>query len=408
VSAVAGRSAGDKPAEPLDLVADLVDASLVLMSEAPDGEPRITLLETIRSFARRELRAAGERDDIRSAHVMHYVQVAERLRVLRDSEHLLALRHAETELDNFREALAWAMRQESAPERDDGVGASIDLRLSSSLGWLWYLGGYIVEGRRWLEQALERAGGPPSAELADCLGAYSNLLLAQGESERACEFAMQSLVTARAIADEAREAYAMGVLGTAQLQRGDADSAHETFEEALALHRRIGNEVRLTQALGNLAGVEEELGNYERAEELTHEALAIVRAAGDLHEATVQGQNLANLLAVAGRADEANQVAQSLIGSVLELRSPNLTMAFANTYMNILIRLGDPMRAAHLLGAEEAMRHRLSLPNPHQEQEHAAAWSAVKGLISAEDWELQIQVGRETPVEDLLAGLSNG
>jgi predicted ATPase len=159
VSAVAGPvAAGDRPADPLDLVADLVDASLVVMSEAPDGEPRISLLETIRSFARRELRAAGERDDARSAHAMHYVQVAERLRVLRDSEHLLALRQAETELDNFREALAWAMSQESAPGRDLGADTSIDLRLSSSLGWLWYQGGYIVEGRRWLEQAPRTSG----------------------------------------------------------------------------------------------------------------------------------------------------------------------------------------------------------------------------------------------------------
>jgi hypothetical protein len=111
---------------------------------------------------------------------------------------------------------------------------------------------------------------------------------------------------------------------------------------------------------------------------------------------------------VAGRADEASQMAQSLIESVLQLRSPNLTMAFANTCMNILIRLGDPIQAAHLLGAEEAMRDRLSLPNPHQEEEHVEAWTAVKGLISAEDWELQIQTGREASVEDLLAGLSNG
>ena len=38
--------------------------------------------------------------------------MAERLEVLRESEHLLALSQAETELDNFREALAWALRQE--------------------------------------------------------------------------------------------------------------------------------------------------------------------------------------------------------------------------------------------------------------------------------------------------------
>lgn len=399
---------GDRPAAPLDLVADLVDASLVLMSETPDGEPHIALLETIRSFAREELRAAGELDDARSVHANHYLQVAERLKVTRDSDHLLALSLAETELDNFREALAWAMREGKTANGSASTDTTIATRLASSLGWLWYTGGYVIEGCRWLEAALELAGSAPSAQLADCLGTYANLLIARGEAERACEYATQSLVVARTVTDEEREAFAMGVLGTAQMHRGDVESARQTFESSLALHRRIGNRSRLTRALGNLAGVEEELGQYQRAEELTLEALEIVRADGDLHEATVQGQNLANLLAVSGRADEASRLAQSLIRQVLQLHSPNLTMAFANTYMNILIRLGDPVRAAHLLGAEEAMRDRLSLPNPYQQEERAEAWTAVKGLISAEDWEREIQTGRDVSVEDLIVGLSDG
>jgi tetratricopeptide (TPR) repeat protein len=363
-------------------------------------------LETIRSFARVELRAEGELDDARSVHAVHYQQVADRLKVMRDSDHLLALSQAETELDNFREALAWATRHGRATEGSPGTDTTHALQLSSSLGWLWYTGGYVIEGCRWLEAAIEQARGAPSAQLADCLGTYANLLIARGQPERACDYATQSLNVARTVADEEREAYAMGVLGTAQLHRGDVGSARQTFERSLALHRRIGSRPRLTRALGNLAGVEEELGHYERAEELTLEALEIVRADGDLHEATVQGQNLANLLAVSGRADEASGLAQSLVGQVLQLRSPNLTMAFANTYMNILIRLGDPTRAAHLLGAEEAMRDRLSLPNPYQDEEQAEAWAAVQGLISAEDWEREIQAGRDAAVEDLLAGLS--
>jgi predicted ATPase/class 3 adenylate cyclase len=398
----------DEPVDPLDLVGDLVDASLVLMSETPDGEPRISLLETIRSYARSELRAAGEREDARSAHAQHYVVVAERLRLMRDTEHLLALRQAETELDNFRDALAWALGSGSAAEHVGRGDTSIGLRLSSSLGWLWWMGGYVVEGLRWLELALDRAGGTPSPQLADSLGAYANLLIAQGEPERACDIAKRSLETARAIADEEREAFALGVLGTAQVHDGDADSARLSMEQALDLRRRIGNQVTLSRALGNLAGVEEELGDYARAEELTHEALEIVRAAGDLHEEATQGQNLANLLAVMGRAAEAGRLAQSLVASILQLRSPNLTMAFANTYVNILVRLGDPVSAAHLLGAEEAMRDRLSLPNPFQEEERLEAWTVVDGLISAKDWELEIDRGRESKVEDLLAGLSHG
>ncbi|KRF46690.1 adenylate/guanylate cyclase domain-containing protein [Terrabacter sp. Soil810] len=399
---------GDPPSEPLDLVADLVDASLALVSEAPDGEPRITLLETIRSFALAELRGTGQLDEARSAHADHYLEVAESLRVTRDSDHLLALGQAEAELDNFREALGWGLRHGGATEGLDLAATSTALRLSTSLGWLWYTGGYVIEGCRWLELALERAGSAPSGELAACLGTYANLLIARGEADRSAEYAMQSLSMARAVADEEREAFAMGVLGTAQLHQGDIHSAHRTFEESLSLHRRIGNQSRLTRALGNLAGVEEELGHYARAEELTHEALEIVREAGDEHESAVQGQNLANLLAASGRAEEAGRLAQSLVDQVVRLRSPNLTMAFANTYMTILIGLGDPVGAAHLIGAEEAMRDRLSLPNPYRDEERAEAWTAVEGHISAEDWAREIRTGRESLVEDLLLGLDDG
>lgn len=213
---------------------------------------------------------------------------------------------------------------------------------------------------------------------------------------------------ARKVADEEREAFAMGVVGTAQLHQGDLDAARRTFEDSLSLHRRIGNPFRLTRALGNLAGVEEELGHYARAEELTHEAIAIITAAGDAHEAAVQGQNLANLLSASGRPEEAARLARSLVDRIVGLRSPNLTMAFADTYKNILIGLRDPVRAAQLIGAEEAMRDRLSLPNPYQEEEQAEAWAAVEGLISAEDWAREIRTGRESSVEDLLLALDDG
>jgi tetratricopeptide (TPR) repeat protein len=263
----------------------------------------------------------------------------------------------------------------------------------------------VAEGIRWLELAIERAGATPSGGLAECLASYANLLLAQGEFDRGCETASRSLFMARALGDEEREAYALGVLGTAQRQRGDVEAARDTLREALVLHRRIGNKSRLTRALGNLAGVEGACGNYGRAEELTLEALAIVREVGDLHEEAVQGQNLANLLATSGRAHEAHEVAQSLVETVLQLRSPNLTMAFANTYMNILIGLGDPVRAAHLLGAEEAMHERVAIPNPFAQEEREEAWDAVRGTISAQDWERHCQAGRGELVEDLLAAL---
>jgi hypothetical protein len=138
---------------------------------------------------------------------------------------------------------------------------------------------------------------------------------------------------------------------------------------------------------------------------LTLKSLNILQDLGDVHEAAIQGQNLANLYALMGRTQEAKRRAESLVATVLQLRNPNLTAAFANTYLNILIRLDDPVRAAHLFGAEEAMRERNAMPNPHQAEELQEIWSLVAGRISSEAWERHCQLGRGEALEDLLAQL---
>jgi predicted ATPase/class 3 adenylate cyclase len=403
---VAVARADESGEDPLDAVAVLVDASLVTIAEA-DGQPRVTMLETVRIFARDQLQAAGESDAFGSAHARYYLGIAERLQSLRESQHLEALRLAETELDNFRAALTWTLQQDP-----DGVSRAEDvrtgLRLCSTLGWFWYMSGHLAEGRRWFEHLVDRTNGAPSAELASCYGDLANLLIAAGEPERAVGLAGRGLAMAKALGDSERVAFALGVLGTAELHTGELAAASRTLEESLELHRKLGNPGRLSRALGNLAGVQELLGNFDRAEALTQEALEILHVLGDMHEAAVQGQNLANLLAITGRVDEADRLVVELVETVLKLRSPNLTLAFANTYMNVLLRRDEPGQAALLMGAEEAMRERLRMPNPNEQEELDEAWDLARGHIASEDWETQRRRGHGMALEELLTELTNG
>ncbi len=360
VAAVAGRN------DPLDAVAELNDASLVTISEGPEGTTRVSLLETIGRYAGDELRAADEAADASRAHAVYYADMAGNLQKMRESTHAAALETAQADLDNFRAALSWAV------ESDGDLATG--LRLCAALGWVWILGGYVAEGRRWHERVVARAGVEPSKDLA----------------------------IARALDDGAGIAFAMSLVGTAQRQLGQIEAARDTLEEALKLHRGIDDKGRLARVLGNLGGVEEELGRFDRAEALMRESLAILDDIGDVHEAAVQGQNLAYLLVVAGRVDEASELARGLVDTVVALGSPSLTMAFSNTAMNILIRQGDPVGAAHLFGAEEAMGERLEMPNPYLEEELEEALELVSGVMSREEWETHRRSGRSERVEDLL------
>jgi tetratricopeptide (TPR) repeat protein len=327
--------------------------------------------------------------------------VAERLRARRTTRHLAALGAAETELDNFREALDWAIPADGGP----GGDLSLALRLCGALGWVWWAGGYVAEGKHWYDRVITRADGSPSPALAACTGNLADLLLSQGQFDEAHDLADRSLSMARVVGDEDSEGFALVVLGTTQLQRGQLETARSTLEQATDLHRRRGAQGLLARALGHLGGIEEESGNYDRAEELIVEALAIFDTLGDVHSSVVQRQNLANLLVVAGQAERARAVAVGLIDTVLELRNPSLTMAFANTWMNILIRLGDPEGAARVFGAEEAMHARLALPNPHQDEELEEALDLVADVMTREEWDRHRRLGQAVRVEDLLLQL---
>ncbi len=75
--AVAGHSPG-AGADPLELVAGLLDVSLITVTEGVDGEPRAGMLETIRDYALERLTQDGDLDDTRRRHARYYAAFAER------------------------------------------------------------------------------------------------------------------------------------------------------------------------------------------------------------------------------------------------------------------------------------------------------------------------------------------
>ena len=123
-----------RPVDPFDLVADMVDASLATVTEGPEGEPRIGMLETIRLYALGELERTGELDDRRGLHAHHYASVADRLSSLHHGggDDLLAARRGlELEIDNFREALRWALQPDGARPPSDHVQVGVEVVLET-------------------------------------------------------------------------------------------------------------------------------------------------------------------------------------------------------------------------------------------------------------------------------------
>jgi tetratricopeptide (TPR) repeat protein len=241
--------------------------------EQQGGEPRISMLETIREFGLEQLQAAGEAEPIQHAHAAYFLAFATRANgQLLGPNQAMWLDLLEAEHDNLRAAFDWAV----ARREPDAIA----LRLAAELWRFWWLRGYHVEGRARAEAALARGDGAVG-DRARALHAAGDLAQEQGDYE--C--AVPLLEAGKAAAQEAGNArlVALCLTGLAIIatSKGSYGLAATFHEESLAVYRETGNEHGIAVALGNLGEVEAYRGDEQRANTFSAEAEVLYRKLGD-------------------------------------------------------------------------------------------------------------------------------
>ena len=169
----AGQTGGDL-VEPLG---SLVEQSLVRQSEGAAGEPRFSMLETIREFAIEQAVEAGRWNGLRERHALLFAELAQELQGrIMSSEKRVWLDRLEEEHDNLRAAIGWALE----------VGAAeTALRMCSALWRFWQMRGYLGEG---LDRTMQALGLPHAKDYpearADTLSAAAGLAYWLADSVR--------------------------------------------------------------------------------------------------------------------------------------------------------------------------------------------------------------------------------
>lgn len=131
----------------LDAVASLIDKSLLKRREQEGSERYLCLLALIREYGLEHLAAVGELEWARDAHAEYYLAFAEQAELaLKNAGQAIWLERLEHMHQNLRAALLWLLERRQLEEA---------LRLAAALEQFWLIGGYVREGRSFLEQALE-------------------------------------------------------------------------------------------------------------------------------------------------------------------------------------------------------------------------------------------------------------
>ncbi|MEK2490615.1 regulator [Kitasatospora purpeofusca] len=227
---VCGGEAVD-PDELLDLLTELVAKSVVLREDSPFGV-RFRLLDTVREYGLRWLRAAGEEHRLLCRHRDWYLGVATWGEVewfgprQAETAERTGLAHA-----NLRAALEFCLTEPGEEQ--------IALLMAGTLWFYWVGCGHLGEGRHWLDRALALAPEPTEAR-AKALWVTGYTATLQGDLVSARPALEECRRQALATGDDRALAYAVHRQGCAALIGDEPARAAELFEEALWHYRTIG------------------------------------------------------------------------------------------------------------------------------------------------------------------------
>jgi predicted ATPase/class 3 adenylate cyclase len=337
----------------LEGIASLVDRSLLREGEEAEGEPRFSMLATIREYAREHLAEIGEEEEFLRRHALEFARFAEGADAgLRAGNQLLWFGRLETEHDNLRAAL------DSSVAHGDQRTA---LRLGGALGWFWYAHGHALEGCSRLTDLLARTESAPEELRARPQYALGVLLDQRGEHERAADLVERSLAVFRDQGERQRVASALNSLGLIKRGLGDLEGARSLLEESIAVRRELGDAAGRAGALSNLGVVAFEQGDLDEAEARFTETIELDRAHANEWGLGVALDNLASVALERGEYDHARDLVRNALASAERLADREL-IAFGLEKTAVLAAAeGDDVEAGRLVGAADALRESLGI-----------------------------------------------
>ena len=384
----------------LDLLAALVDKSLVVREREVLGQARYRLLDTIREYAAERLAEAGETAACQRRLRDYTVRVA---------EHNLAIGMA-------RVAAPWSARVDVFRRYDVEAGnllqvlsqcraegdAETGMRICTAIRPCWLVRGTFTGGAEWLDAflAMAEAVVPPQvrgaalvgraqlalpndpvlskslaeAGLAQCraagdefwtaagLNLLSEIALQTGRIDDAAAYADEAMSVAVAAGDGWDEGYALGIRSAIAAVHGKLREAQQLAKASISVMQRIDQQWGTARALLGLGDLARLRGDASDAHRRYLAALTILREVGARPEIA---RCLAGLGRVAMDLGAAGLARQHLAESLRLSHATGSRIAVARgveAFAALAVLENQPEQAVRLTGAATALRDTAGLP----------------------------------------------
>jgi tetratricopeptide (TPR) repeat protein len=347
----------------------------------------------IQEYARERLEESGEAPAIRRRHAEYFVQQAE----YAEPEVRLAgfdywYERFELELDNIRAVLEWSLH--------DG-DLTLGVRLAGALCLFWYGKAPLVEGEHWTGQLLERLAEVPKIYHPQFLLSAAHVAKLH-DLELAQRLYHQMLDVSREIGSKPHIAWALIFLGYT-MQR-EPDAALAVVDEGLALFGELNHLPGIAQALNIVGEITRVNGNDEAAKQAYEQCLTICQRTGELRRICYMCYNLAYIAQHEGNHEHALELARRGLRLSYERQDKHEMANGFTVVAGSLAPLGQPERAARLLGACETAIERLgTIHHASDKPEVERIIAAVHGQLDDAAFQEAWAIGRTMTLEQAMA-----
>ena len=336
----------DRPGKVIDTLSALIDASLIRSADR-SGQPRFSLLETIRDYARECLRESGEWDQAHDRHAARFMALAVAAEPgLAGRNQVTWLDRLETEHHNLAAAMTWYLGQHQP-------------RLAHQLGSLtwryWWFRGHSEEIARYGQLILDQGDRLAPEEIGYAETGVGYMLIASGNRPRAEELLEQGLARFRSLGDTFGIAITASALGRLAVLREDYPCADEMLGESLALQQDLGNKALVALTYNFLGQIPRGQGDNVAAARLFAKGLTAARQVPDRFPLLVLLYNVAVTSEARADTDGAAQALREGLSVASDAGDETSVAYYLQRLAMVAERTDDPGRAVSLLAAADVL-----------------------------------------------------
>ncbi|MDQ0144722.1 AfsR/SARP family transcriptional regulator [Pseudarthrobacter niigatensis] len=332
--------------------------SLLRLREVASGTSRVSLLQTIREYARDRLAMNGEAP-VRRLHAEYYLRLVEETApLLWGPEQVEALRRLQDDALELRAALSWAA----------GPGGSIPiaLRFVGHLWHYWELTEDVANPCRIACDVVDKASGTPDELLGPALSGAATMCWLTGQNAQATEYHRRSLDAFRRSGNDSGVAWETLCLAVQSAERDDSETAFTMTDEVLTSPNASARSKVAALIVQEVLSYY--LGDHAKALPLSRDCVDLARELGDRWLRMITLVNHSDCLVKAGDVNTAESVLFEAIALASELGAQGILPGYLESLAGVYVQQGRFEPAIRILAATET--HRIDRGHPLNADEH--------------------------------------